>query len=139
MVRLCIFALLAACHNMNQYIYNPMRATSLVIQDHYAYMIYIDEESNFHLMRYDLQEDRMTEIRYLNSRYQIHSCHIINGELYVLVNDGIYKMQYNSSGEVIFCGTPFKDDDFLREAFYRNEKIYYSLHCSMYSSLRRQP
>ena len=110
---------------LNQYIYNPMRATSLVIQDHYAYMIYIDEESNFHLMRYDLQEDRMTEIRYLNSHYQIHACHVINGELYVLVNDGIYKMQYNSSGEVIFCGTPFKDDDFLREAFYRNEKIYY--------------
>lgn len=110
---------------LNQYIYNPMRATSLIILDHYAYMMYIDNQSKYHLMRYDLQEDRMTEIRYINSSYQIYACCVIDDELYVLVNDGVYKMQYDPLEKVVFCSTPFSDKDFFSETFYRNGKIYY--------------
>ena len=113
---------------LDQYIYNPTRATNLSIVENYAYLIYMDENSKRHLMRFDLEKNRLHEIKYIDSRYQILACHVINGEAYILVNDGVssvYKIQYSPSGELVFCGTPFEGVNFLKEAFYRNEKVYY--------------
>ena len=113
---------------LDQYIYNSTRTTNLSIVDHYAYMISIDDQSRRHLWRFDLETNRLREVKYMDSRYQILACRAIDSELYVLVNDGvngIYKIQYSPSGEVVFCGTDFVDADFIKESFCRNGKIYY--------------